>query len=57
MTIVNYDVKKFLIDNKNFVDILYYDAFQKIKISNEQLKRANALLVGFYDNLIAVEDK
>ena len=36
-----------LINNSNSVDILYYPAFQQIRIDREQLVSINAPLVGF----------
>ena len=36
-----------LIDNNNSIDILYYPAFQQMRIDREQLVLINAPLVGF----------
>ena len=36
-----------LVDNSSTADILYYPAFQQIRIDREQLIPTNALLVGF----------
>ena len=35
MTIANYNVKKILIDNKNSIDVLFYNAFERMKLSEE----------------------
>ena len=36
-----------LVDNSNSTDILYYLAFQQLRIDREQLVSINAPLVGF----------
>ena len=36
-----------LVDNGSLADILYYPAFQQIRIDKERLIPTNALLVGF----------
>ena len=36
-----------MVDNRSTVDILYYPAFQQMRIDRERLVPTNALLVGF----------
>ena len=43
----DYNMHWVLVDNGSSVDILYYPAFQQMRIDREQLVPANALLVGF----------
>ena len=43
----DYNTYKVLVDNKSFTDILYYPAFQQMRIEREQLILTNAPLVGF----------
>ena len=38
MTIANYNVKKILIDNKNSIDVLFYNAFLKDETSQRMTK-------------------
>ena len=43
----DYNMHRVLVDNGNSTDILYYPAFQQIRINRERLIPTNALLVGF----------
>ena len=43
----DYNTHRVLVDNGNFVDILYYSAFQQMRIERERLVPTNALLIGF----------
>ena len=43
----DYNTYKVLVDNESFTDILYYPAFQQMRIEREQLILTNAPLVGF----------
>ena len=43
----DYNTHWVLVDNGSFVDMLYYLAFQHMRIERERLVRANAPLVGF----------
>ena len=43
----DYNTHPVLIDNGSSVDILYYPAFQQMRIKQEQLVPTNALLVRF----------
>ena len=55
MTIANYDVKRILVDNGSSVDILFYDAFSKMNLPVNLLRKTNSLLVGFSEDVISVE--
>ncbi|XP_030923041.1 uncharacterized protein LOC115949919 [Quercus lobata] len=43
----DYNMHRVLVDNSSLVDILYYPAFQQMRINREQLVPVNAPLVGF----------
>ena len=43
----DYNTHRVLVDNGNSADILYYPAFQQIRIDKERLVPMNAPLVGF----------
>ena len=43
----DYNTHRVLVDNGSFVDILYYLAFQQMRIERERLVPANAPLVEF----------
>ena len=43
----DYNTHRVLVDNGNSVDILYYPAFQQMRINRERLVLTNAPLVGF----------
>ena len=43
----DYNMHRVLVDNGSSVDILYYLAFQQMRIDREQLVPINAHLVGF----------
>ncbi|XP_023894577.1 uncharacterized protein LOC112006533 [Quercus suber] len=47
LTIADYTTRQVLVDNGSSVDILYYPAFQQMKIDKELLKPTNTPLVGF----------
>ena len=47
LQIGDYNMHRVLVDNGSSVDILYYPAFQQIRIDKERLTPTNAPLVGF----------
>ncbi|XP_030964630.1 uncharacterized protein LOC115985874 [Quercus lobata] len=47
LQIGDYNMHRFLVDNGSSTDILYYPAFQQIRIDREWLTPTNAPLVGF----------
>ena len=46
LTIANYTTRRVLIDNGSLADILYYPAFQQIRINKELLHPVNVPLIG-----------
>ena len=55
LIIAKHDVKRILVDNGSSVDILFYDAFQKMKLPFHQLHPINASLVEFTKNSVQVD--
>ncbi|XP_008795595.2 uncharacterized protein LOC103711289 [Phoenix dactylifera] len=54
--IVNkFDVKRILVDNGSSANILYYHVYQKMGLTENQLRRMNAPLVGFTGDSVPVE--
>ncbi|XP_050280244.1 uncharacterized protein LOC126721236 [Quercus robur] len=47
LQIGDYNMHRVLVDNGSSTDILYYPAFQQMRIDMEQLTPTNALLMGF----------
>ena len=47
LLIVDYMTRRVLIDNGSSADILYYPAFQQMKLRRDQLRLINSPLVGF----------
>ena len=43
----DYNTYRVMVDNGSSTDILYYPAFQQMRIDNEQLVSTNTSLVGF----------
>ena len=43
----DYNTYRVLVDNESFADILYYSAFQQMRIEREQLILTNTPFVGF----------
>ena len=43
----DYNMHRVLVDNGSLADILYYPAFQQIRIDRERLILTNAPLIGF----------
>ena len=55
LNIANYDVHRILVDNESFIDVLYYDAFFKMSISDNHLGPMSSPLVGFTGDTVLVE--
>ncbi|KAK3039603.1 hypothetical protein RJ639_029302 [Escallonia herrerae] len=51
----NFDVKRVLIDNGSFAEILFHDAFEKMNIPTDRLRKMDTLLYGFSNHPVAVE--
>ena len=47
MRVGDYNMHRVLVDNGSSADILYYPAFQQMRIDKERLMPTNAPLVGF----------
>ena len=47
LLIANYTTRRMLVDNGSLADILYYIAFQQIRLRRDQLRPVNSPLVGF----------
>ena len=44
-----------MIDNESSIDILFYDAFSKISISDDRMGPISFSLVGFTSNVVSIE--
>ena len=47
LLIADYTIRRVLVDNGSSVDILYYLAFQQMRLGRDQLRPVNSPLVGF----------
>ena len=47
LLIADYTTKRVLVDNGSLADILYYPAFQQMRLGRDQLRPINSPLVGF----------
>ena len=47
LLILDYTTRRVLVDNGSLADILYYPAFQQMKLRRDQLHSVNSPLVGF----------
>jgi hypothetical protein len=52
--ILNCDVKRVLIDSGSSADIMYWEAFKAMQLSNEHLMPYNGTLVGFAGEQVEV---
>ena len=44
-----YDVKRILVDTRSSIEVIYYDLFKQLKLSQSNLKSTRTPLVGFND--------
>ncbi|KAK3023717.1 hypothetical protein RJ639_042727 [Escallonia herrerae] len=51
----NFDVKRVLIDNGSSAEILFHDAFEKMNIPTDRLRKMEAPLYGFSNHPVATE--
>ncbi|KAK2999044.1 hypothetical protein RJ639_024463 [Escallonia herrerae] len=51
----NFDVKRILVDNGSSVEVLFYEAFQKMNIPSDRLRKMDTPLYGFSNHPVAVE--
>ena len=47
LTVANYTTRRVLIDNGSLADIIYYPAFQQMRINEELLRPVNVSLIRF----------
>ena len=47
LLIADYTTRRVLVDNGSSADILYYPAFQQMRLGRDQLRPVNSPLVGF----------
>ena len=47
LLIADYTTRRVLVDNGSLADILYYPAFQQMRLGRDQLHPVNSPLVGF----------
>ena len=47
LSIVDFNIQRVLVDNGSSIDILYYPAFQQMRIDKERLLHSDTPLVGF----------
>ncbi|KAK3004514.1 hypothetical protein RJ639_020005 [Escallonia herrerae] len=52
---VNFDVKRVLIDNGRSAEILFYDAFKKMNIPTDRLRKMDTPLYGFSNHPVAAK--
>ncbi len=55
MIVNKFDVKRVLVDNGSLTNVLYYDAYQKMGMTEGQLQRMNAPLVGFTGDSVPID--
>ncbi|KAK3008876.1 hypothetical protein RJ639_014832 [Escallonia herrerae] len=51
----NFDVKRILVDNGSLAEVLLYEAFQKMNIPSDRLRKMDTPLYGFSNHLVVVE--
>ncbi|KAK3025049.1 hypothetical protein RJ639_044800 [Escallonia herrerae] len=51
----NFDVKRVLVDNGSSAEVLFYDAFKKMNISTDRLRKMDTPLYGFYNQPVTVK--
>ncbi|XP_038982240.1 uncharacterized protein LOC120110758 [Phoenix dactylifera] len=57
MVVNKFDVKCVLLDNGSSANILYFDAYSRMGMTEKQLRRMNTPLVGFTGDSVPVEDE
>lgn len=55
LIITNYDVNRIFLDNGRLPDIFFYNAFCKMNIPSDQLRRVNSSIIYFLGDLVPVE--
>ncbi|KAK3037299.1 hypothetical protein RJ639_032061 [Escallonia herrerae] len=51
----NFEVKRVLVDNGSSAEIIFYDAFKKMNIPTDRLRKMDSPLYGFSNHSVAVE--
>ncbi|KAK3010068.1 hypothetical protein RJ639_012640 [Escallonia herrerae] len=51
----NFDVKRVLIDNRSSTEVLFYNAFKKMNIPTDRLRKMDTPLYGFSNHPVSVE--
>ncbi|KAK3014196.1 hypothetical protein RJ639_008697 [Escallonia herrerae] len=51
----NFDVKRIVVDNGSSAEVLFYEAFQKMNIPSDRLRKMDTPLYGFSNQPVAVE--
>ncbi|KAK3033701.1 hypothetical protein RJ639_033925 [Escallonia herrerae] len=51
----NFDVKRILVDNGSSAEVLFYEAFPKMNIPSDRLRKMDTPLYGFSNHPVAVE--
>ncbi|KAK3020180.1 hypothetical protein RJ639_046988 [Escallonia herrerae] len=51
----NFDIKRVLIDNGSSAEVLFYDAFKKMNIPTDRLRKMDTPLYGFSNHPVAAE--
>lgn len=54
-TVVNYDARQILIDNRNYADIIFYNIFSKMNFSRDRLQKTGSPLIEFSGDTVSVE--
>lgn len=49
------EIKRVLVDQGSYVDILYWDAFEKLLLNLEDLRPFKGSLVGYYEEQVKVK--
>ncbi|KAK3025198.1 hypothetical protein RJ639_043535 [Escallonia herrerae] len=52
----NFEVKRVLVDNESSAEVLFYEAFKKMNISTDRLRKMDTPLYGFSNHPVAVEE-
>ncbi|KAK3041885.1 hypothetical protein RJ639_002167 [Escallonia herrerae] len=51
----NFDVKRILVDNGSSAEVLFYEAFQRMNIPSDRLRKIDTLLYGFSNHPVVCE--
>lgn len=57
LTIAKHYIKRILIDNGGFVDVLFYTAYQKMRLPSDLLKSASDPLIEFLEEAMSILGK